>query len=488
MSAQSHMTLRRTATVLGLALFASYAYFYQAGGWNQNTRFALVRAILEQGTLRIDAYADATGDRSLWEGHYYSDKAPGASFLALAPVAATRAAARSIGVDPASKRGIVWTSYVATLATSALFTVIAALGIYWLALRWGASRAAAVFGASAYGLATPAWSYATVFVGHSVTSGCLIAAFAAAVALPDDPRRRAMLAWVVGTFCGLAVVSEFPAAVAVVFIVMFAASSIYATDRQATMRITLHILAAGVLMALVLMAYHNAAFGSPFKLGYGHEDNAEGLRMQQHGLFGIGTPSWHVVYEVLLGAYRGLLPLAPLVAVAPLGLVWLARTQGQWRPMLTAAAVAGFYLLLNVSYTYWEGGWFIGPRHLLPGLAFVALGLAPLWDLGRAAGRVLLVAGWLWGAAIGLVVVSTTPQPPSNIMRPISELIWPAFREGDLSLNHQSFVDYGADPDRLRHHPRGHAAWNLGEVMGLRGLVSLLPLLALWCLAALLML
>ena len=60
--------------------------------------------------------------------------------------------------------------------------------------------------------------------------------------------------------------------------------------------------------------------------------------------------------------------------------------------------------------------------------------------------------------------------------------------EGDLAINPQSYNDYGADPDSLRHHPEARAAWNLGEVMGLRGLTSLLPLLALWVLAALLLL
>ena len=61
----------------------SYAYFYQGGGWNQNSRFALVRAMTERDTLQIDAYREATGDRAVWNGHYYSDKAPGASLLAL---------------------------------------------------------------------------------------------------------------------------------------------------------------------------------------------------------------------------------------------------------------------------------------------------------------------------------------------------------------------------------------------------------------------
>src|SRR5262245_60609694 len=83
---------------VGIAVFISYAYFYQAGGWNQNSRFALVRAILERHTLQIDDYQAHTGDRALWKGHYYTDKAPGASLVALAPVAAARGASRAVGI------------------------------------------------------------------------------------------------------------------------------------------------------------------------------------------------------------------------------------------------------------------------------------------------------------------------------------------------------------------------------------------------------
>src|SRR5262245_7054529 len=91
---------RRTLWTLGALLFASYAYFYQAGGWNQNSRFALVRAILERHTLQIDAYQLHTGDRAVFEGHYYSDKAPGQSLMALPAAAAASIVSRMVGVDP----------------------------------------------------------------------------------------------------------------------------------------------------------------------------------------------------------------------------------------------------------------------------------------------------------------------------------------------------------------------------------------------------
>src|SRR5262245_64689993 len=104
---------RRVAVVMTAALVVSYAYFYQAGGWNQNSRFALVRAILERHTLQIDAYQLHTGDRALYEGHYYSDKAPGLSLAALAPAAIAKGTARAVGVDPLGFPGVAWTSYIA---------------------------------------------------------------------------------------------------------------------------------------------------------------------------------------------------------------------------------------------------------------------------------------------------------------------------------------------------------------------------------------
>jgi hypothetical protein len=472
----------RTAAVLAGALLISYAYFYQAGGWNQNSRFALVRAILEQHSVRIDAYHDATGDRALWRGHYYTDKAPGVSFLALAPVALARGADRAAGIDPDSRPGIAWTSYVATVATAGVFTLIAALVVFWLTRWWGYSRNAALFAATGYSIAGPAWCYATLFMSHGVTAGCLMVAFAGAVALGVTGAPRRLAAWIVGIFCGLAVLSEFPAAVPVVFITAFAIMNAYRVDRRDAPDITARILAAGALMALVLAAYNAAAFGSPLHLGYTSEESTEGIAMRQ-GLFGITYPTWHVAYEVLLGKYRGLLPLSPLVALTPIGLVLLARSPARRRATIVAALVATYYFLLNISYHFWEGGWAYATRHLTPGLPFLALGLAPLWDSWRRTGRAVLAAAWIVGSALTLVAVSTSPQPPSNVMSPVTELLWPAFAEGDLALNNQSFVDQNADPDRLRHNPKGHAGWNLGQLMKLHGLPSLAPLAAVWAVA-----
>ena len=336
-----------------------------------------------------------------------------------------------------------------------------------------------MFAATAYGVATPAWCDATLFMGHGVSAGCLMIAFTAAVAMRDASDVRAgRLGWAIGLFAGWAVVSEFPAAVPVLFIMVLALAAISRRGAAMTRRVLARIVAGGAIAAAVLLAYNTAAFGSPFHLGYASE---EGFEQLQTGLFGITSPEWWRVREILIGSYRGLLPISPLMALTPIGLAVLARTRPRAGLALAAAAIATFYLVLNASYFYWEGGWAFGPRQMVTALPFVALGLAPLWDSWRSSpARAILAAGWLWGAALTLLAVSTTPQPPAAIQRPVSELMMPAFFEGHLALNTQRFTDFRADEDAISRHAEPTASWNLGMKMGLRGRASLVPLGLVW--------
>ena len=96
---------RKIAVLLGLVTFFSCAYFFDGGGWNQNSRFDLLRAIVEKHTLRIDDFHENTGDKAHYQGHYYSDKAPGHVFLAVPFAVAARPMMHVVGVDPQLPRG-----------------------------------------------------------------------------------------------------------------------------------------------------------------------------------------------------------------------------------------------------------------------------------------------------------------------------------------------------------------------------------------------
>src|SRR5437868_6567377 len=178
------------ALLIFAVTFVSYAYFYEGGGWNQNSRFDLVRAIVEQGTLRIDAYHENTQDKSFYQGHYYSDKAPGLVLLALPAAVIARPLLRATGTDPKSPRGLVAISYLVTVFAVALPTALACACLFWIAVTLGSNVNGAVFAALAMGLATPIWAYATLFWGHAFTGSCLLFAFAAGMMLRSSQLAR----------------------------------------------------------------------------------------------------------------------------------------------------------------------------------------------------------------------------------------------------------------------------------------------------------
>jgi hypothetical protein len=471
---------RRVLIIVGALLLFSYAYFYQGGGWNQNSRFALVRAILERHTLQIDAYQLHTGDRALWNGHYYSDKAPGLSLAAIPSSALARAAARLVRVDPEGFPGLAWTSYLATICTASVFTVLAALAIFVITRRWGYSAGASLFAALAFGVGGPAWCYATLFMAHGMTAGCLAAALALAVLVDEaDARRRRDVAVAVGLLTGWSVVTEFQAAIPAAVVVALACARVAGSAREDLGAFAWRLIAAGAACAVVLLAYNVLAFGNPLHLGYQSEEHFEDLK---RGFFGITTPELWRVRELLFGAYRGLLPLWPLAALSPIGLLIAARDRRRRAAALAALFIALYYLMLNASYHYWEGGWAYGPRQMMSAMPFVALGLGPLWDTKRTWLRALLAASFAWGTALTLIAESTNPQPAADIRSPMAELMWPAFRDGDLSLNSQTFVHF-VPPGGHRPGPDvPRAAWNLGEIARLRGRSSLAPLALAWLL------
>ena len=480
----------RVRRVVFVLLFASYAYFYQGGGWNQNSRFALVRGITSQRTLKIDAFASCTGDRALFNGHYYSDKAPGLSLTAVPIVALARTALHALGRDPEDPAGLAFLSYLATVLTVGLLTALAGARLYSLAIELGASPGGAFFAAMTFGLGTPIWTLATLFVGHAFSAALLVLALASASRIGADRGRPARadlkLGALVGTCAGWATVSEFPAGVPAVLIALLAVSNAWPLGRDRALRVLGVTAVTALACAAVLMTYQYFCFGSPFQVAYGGE---EAFGRMQEGVFGIKlrtlTRVRRVLWGILFGEYRGLLPLAPTLAVAPVGLALMVLGSPRARRAAIAASiVAAYYVLLNANYAYWDGGWSYGPRHASPAIPFLCLGLGALWTVVPRLARWLLAGLSIYGLAVTLVAVSTMPMPPVEFPNPTSDLLWPAFRDGDLSLNTQSFAAKSPADEDFRAHREPKAAFNLGMKLGLAGRRSLIPLLVVWAACA----
>ena len=469
-----HRKLGKPAILIAALLFISYAYFYQAGGWNQNSRFDMTRAIVEQHTLRIDAYHENTQDKARFKGHYYSDKAPGLSLLAVPAAAVARRIAIAAGAPSDSPQTVIAMSYAATVFAVSLPIALAGACLFLLAARLGAAIPAAAFATLSLGLATPMWPYATIFWGHALAAACLLFAFFAAAVLAENriPARDFWLGLAVGLAAGWATVSEYPAAPASAILAVLTVAVVWRDGRPRLRRVVAGLTLGAAAALAVLLTFQNAAFGSPFHLGYKYDEAFPGMTQA----FGLGLPKIDRILKLLFGGRRGLFFHAPILAAAPFGLWLLGKNPPHRLLAAAAAAIALYYLLFNASFYAWHGGWSYGPRYLSPCLPLLALGLAPLWSQAAPMVRRSLTTLALLGAFFSLAALATTAQPLEGIRYPLFQLSIPSFLQGNLSLNHGSF---------LAHEIPGqnHGAFNLGELAGLHGLPSLIPLLTIWALA-----
>jgi hypothetical protein len=467
----------RASVALGVVLCVSYAFFYPGGGWNQNTRLDLARAVTEHGSLRIDEYAANTGDKARHQGHYYSDKAPGQPLLAVPAVAITRPFLAATGIPVDSRRATHVMMYVATVLTSSLPAAVAGVALFWVLAELGASMAAATVSVLAFGLATPIWAYASLLWSHPLSTACLFLAFAGCLARSRTAdaaaRRRATYAVGIGLAAGWAAITDLPVAPAAAIIAVLALATAGPHDHR--WRLVAQLAVGAAVPLAVLGAYNALAFGSPVHLGYQSE---VGFTRLHHGVLGITYPRLDVALSLLAGPSRGLLFLAPELVVAPIGLVLLARRRSARPFALAAGAMVVYFLLFNASYVYWTGGRAVGPRFLAPALPFLCLGLAPLWDRARRLGRTSIAALTLAGAVVMLAVVATTAQPVVDA-NPLVDIVWPAVRHNLVAVGSEPYRDAVIDRGVAASTDRSDAS-NAGLLLGLPNLLSVVPLAVAW--------
>jgi hypothetical protein len=379
---------------------------------NERARVYQALAVVDRGSLAIDDELAAHGgheDVAVVGGRRFPNKAPGTLPLLL-PGAAV---ARLIGAgEPAVE--LRWALYLGRLLAASVPALIAvALLARRLEVEFPLGGPAAV---AVFAVATPMLAASLLAFSHALTACLLLAGWL----LLEGRRPSPWQALAAGLVLAWAATAEYPTAVPAAVIVALAA-------RRLGWR-GLATLAAGALPPLALLAAYDAAcFGSPWTLSSAVEANAGFAGLASRGLFGIGWPSLSGLATLLLSLDRGLLVWAPVLVLALVAPFGRRRERG-----VGALAPAVARVLVMSGYPNAHGGWFPGPRYLLPVLPLLVVPLAA--GLERASSRrwarVAVSAAALWGWLQAWLSVLSFPFPPEGFALPAFSFALPLAAAG----------------------------------------------------------
>ncbi len=433
--------------------FLAFAWFHQGGGWNQNSRFAEVRAMVEEGRCALDDFLiyrrdpvdgdlrrvpmwhaeyeiDGKRHRLAWvdmvwtlfpvndapaaegvtlepmielcasgdigyvpaTGHFHPNKPPGTSFLALPGYWAIYHIERLCGLNPDSWWTLTINAWLTTVCSVGLLSALGCVLFFRLArdLAGGACTPAAA-ATLAFAFGTTFFPFGTLLFDHNFTAVLLLAALYFCRRLRQT--RAADGAVLAGLCAGFAAITNYIAAIAVIFLGLYA---LLATRRGRWNWPAASFYSLGVLPPLLLICWYNAVnFGSPFKLA---NDFQNPLFKDPNGVLGMFrmlrssedfVQLAYVSALITLSPYRGVFCLSPVLLLGVWGLVVWLRERTHVAEARLCIAVFGFFFLVNVCFNGYHGGFSAGPRYLIPGLPFLALPLVVAFTRKRGLAAVL---------------------------------------------------------------------------------------------------
>lgn len=456
------MTANKNTVGISVALFVlvfgTYAYFTHPGdpglfNSNELVRFLTAKSIVLDRSAAIGKYSASGLDMALFEGRYFSGKAPGLSLAAAPFYALARAVSGRVPPDGAAL-------YILRVVTVSLPAALFALLLLRFARRLGPPEGESLLLVAGYCLGTMAFAYAVVFLGHQPAAILVFTSLLALLKWRRENGESRAAALGAGLLGGLAVAFEYPAALLVLIIALVA---FFPYRRAGAMGCFILGLLPG---AAIVLGYNWICFGGPLSFPYSHEAMPIAKKVQSTGLFGVALPSLRPFLMLLASPFRGLFFVSPFLVLCVPGLVslWKARGDrgfdarvgmGPARLFVLSVAAIVCYLLFNSSYLAWSGGAAYGPRHLVPVLPFF---LIPIAVLLRAHPReylwpTIILVGY--SVLFTLVAVAGGPEAHEYLRNPVRETALPFVLTGNIR-------------------------WNLGYAAGLTGAASLIPLGALW--------
>lgn len=476
-----HAENRSLYLMIFVLFFVSYGYFFQGGGWNQNSRICLTRALIDHRSFTIDYCREDspemefvnTGDWAYRDGHYYSNKSPGLSFMAVPPFALAQYCLRFVLPDDPERR-ILLSAYAATLCTAALLSALLVLLFFHGALRLFQMEVRDAFLlALFYGFGTIAFSYSTTFYCHQPAAFCSFFSFVLVMQLRKGTlQKRGLCVLLAGFSAGSAVLIE-PSAL----LLLAGVFTYLACSRGIRKYVPLFLLGC-VPPGIVQGAYNSICFGHPLASSYSYANDLVMWKVEG-GLFGIPGP--RAFWQLLFSPYRGLFVSSPILLLSLVGIIVSFREERWRREVVLCSAVALLFTLFIASFHAWHGGSGVGPRYLVPVFPFL---FVPAVFAYRRYPRAFSAVGVV-SLLINLSVTLVGNEIPRTVTHPLRDVIGKSLLEGRVSINPVPFSNFNAYPNlyelaHVEHWTTNFNAFNLGEVLFPHSAASIIPLVCFW--------
>ncbi len=415
---------------------------------NPGSRAIPMITLFESGTLQIDRYESYTLDKSLINGHYYSDKAPLSTMMTVPFYGLIKAlgidrlaperypaypTAYTPGHNPRYADSFVFPAYFAYITGGLVcgsipFVVI--LVLVFSAIRRHTGNISPVLLACLPFYGSFVFVYTGAYFGHILAGMFLLAAY---IAL--DSYKRFFCA---GVLLGLAFLAEYPVGLAL----PLWATLIWIREKhwQPALWFVLGFVPALLLNSLYLFLITGDPLTMPYSLV-----SYEGFAPMRENL-GFSPPQLSRMGHLLVTPYRGLFFYAPFLIIGLL--VAVRKGNGsvpRWLLDYTVVFSICFVLLIS-SYYMWDGGYAYGPRHLIPvailllyrGIMVVAKKGPAGWLFYVSVGAGCLM-GWLAKVTVAFVVMP-------DIANPVFSLIIPEFLQGRYNPNNVLTMVWGINP------------------------------------------
>ena len=455
----------KTELLIFLPLLLTSAWFFQGGAPNGNTRLDLALSLIFDGDFSIQSFHKNTIDKILLDGKFYSEKAPGVSWLLvilLMPFSLFLSKADILSSDILGNLLL----YISTVGVSGLSSSFAAVYLYKIFRILGMEeKQSSLVSLGAY-LGTMALPYSTALFSHQLSANMIVFILYFLIQIKRGKESYVWKFVLLNSFLPF-----FELTLVLISLIFFTYFVILRKE---------HLLSYGQYIPLLLLApfcllLHNyCSYGNPFILGYGKLSTTPFSSGMSQGVFGLTLPKVEVMVLLLFSFYRGFFVFNPFCLVGLTKIKESFSLHGRlfsW----TLLTVCLTLVMINSSYFYWQGGNCFGPRHLVP--------MIPVWVIlfspGFFSGKIFVKVLFLISYAVSMVGTAIDVYMPERILNPIVFAVV-NFMAGNMALNRNNFLTNFYDGNYFFQGRVGEmGADNWGLAMGLEGFWSVTPLLLL---------